>query len=235
MAFEGGGGGGVYTGGRDSFGRAKTKKPMVARSAMPNVGAAPRRKDPAGFPNWRASGGGGRASRSTPRRSYGGGGGGVGTNRTGGISNFAPTPPAPPPAPPSLEAFSAKDSTYQSQLSALKKALADYMAQQGQGKNQYLTSYAGDAKTLGENRTQGLDDLGNDFASRGLLQSGLYADSLSDLNSDFDKRQAALEQAKAAFLAQQGSDLTNFQSEQQITKQKALQEAAARRAAQYGA
>lgn len=237
MAFEGGGGGGVYLGGRDSFGRAKVKKPMVAKpysanSALPSVG----RRDPAGFPNWRATprsgGNAGGGGRSVPRQYNGGGGGGVGTNRTGGISNFAP-PPAPP-APPNLEAFSAKDSTYQNQLSALKKALADYMAQQGQGKNQYLTSYASDAKSLGENRTQGLDDLGNDFASRGLLQSGLYADSLSDLNSDFDKRQAALDQARAAFLAQQGSDLTNFKSEQQLTQQKALQEAAARRAAQYG-
>lgn len=167
-------------------------------------------------------------------RSYGGGGGGVGSTRTGAISSFAPPPPPKPPAPPTLEAFSAKDSTYQSQLSALKKALADYLAQQGQSKTQYLTSYGADKKTLGENRTQGLSDLENDYASRGLLQSGLYADSLSDLNADFDKRQAALDQARAAFLAQQTNDLTNFKSEQQIAQQKALQEAAARRAAQYG-
>ena len=238
MAFEGGGGGGVYLGGRDSFGRPRVKKPPIARSAVPSTG---RRSDPAGFPNWRATGGGGRATNSdvrTPRRSYGsgynGGGGGVGSSRGGQISGFAPPPAPKPPAPPTLEAFSAKDSTYQSQLSALKKALADYMAQQGQSKTQYLTSYGTDKKTLGENRTQGLQDLEGDFAGRGLLQSGLYADSLSDLNSDYDKRQAALDQARAAFLAQQGNDLTNFQSEQQIATQKALQEAAARRAAQFG-
>lgn len=174
------------------------------------------------------------APRVAPRSYSGGSGGGVGSSRTGGISNFAPAPPPKPPAPPSLGAFSAKDSTYQSQLSALKKALADYMSQQGNSKTQYLTSYAGDAKTLGENRTQGLGDLENDYASRGLLQSGLYADSLSDLNADFDKRQAALDQARAAFLQQQTGDLTNFKSEQQLTQQRALQEAAARRAAQYG-
>lgn len=170
--------------------------------------------------------------RTTAGPSYGGGGGGVGSNRSGHISSFAA--PAPPPAPPSLEQFSAKDSTYQNQLSALKKALADYMAQQGQAQTQYLTGYTSDLDTLKQNRTQGLGDLENDYASRGLLQSGLYADSLSDLNTDYDKRQSALEQAKAAFLANQGSDLTNFKSEQQITQQRALQEAAARRAAQYG-
>ena len=163
---------------------------------------------------------------------YGGGSGGVGSNALGHISSFSAPPP--PPAPPTLDQFSAKDSTYQNQLSALKKALADYMAQQGQAKTQYLTGYTGDLDTLKQNRTQGLGDLENDYASRGLLQSGLYADSMSDLNNDFDKRQAALDQARAAFLANQGSDLTNFKSEQQITQQRALQEAAARRAAQYG-
>ena len=179
----------------------------------------------------RAAGGGGGGGMS-----YGGGPtpSGVGSSRGGQISSFAPTPAPKPPAPPTLEAFSAKDSTYQSQLSALKKALADYMAQQGQAKTQYLTSYGTDKKTLDQNRTQGLDDLGNDFASRGLLQSGLYADSMSDLNGDFDKRAAALEQAKTAFLANQTNDYTNFTSEQQLAQQKALQEAAARRAAQYG-
>lgn len=236
MVFDsGGGGGGVLLGGRDSFGRPRKKaapNPLAppARSAMPSL---PRVAQPS-RPRVSSGGGGNRVSSGGGGgRNYGGGGGGVGSNRTGSISNYAPPPP--PPAPPTLEAFSAKDSTYQSQLAALKKALADYQAQQGQAKTQYLTSYAGDRKTLGENRTQGLDDLGNDFASRGLLQSGLYADSLSDLNSDFDKRQSALDQARAAFLASQGSDFTNFTSEQQLAQQKALQEAAARRAAQYGA
>lgn len=107
------------------------------------------------------------------------------------------------------------------------------MAQQGTAKTQYLTSYAGDVDTLKGNRTNALSDLENDYASRGLLQSGLYADSLSDVNTDFDKRQSALEQAKAAFISGLSGDLTNFQSEQDLTRQKALQEAAARRAAQY--
>lgn len=216
---------------RGEIGSAPVKRPPAAigaaRSSIPNFGKIGFSVTPASAP---------ARSAPAPSRggSYGGGGGGVGSNSYGHISSFsAPPAPPPPPAPPSLEAFSAKDSTYQNQLSALKKALTDYMAQQGQSKTQYLTGYTSDADTLGQNRTEGLDNLENDYASRGLLQSGLYADSLSDLNTDFDKRQAALDQARAAFLAQQGSDLTNFKSEQQLTQQKALQEAAARRAAQY--
>ena len=79
-----------------------------------------------------------------------------------------------------------------------------------------------------------MSELENDFASRGLLQSGLYADSRADLTGDYDRRNSALEQAKAQYIAGLTNDLSNFQSEQDLTKQRALQEAAARRAAQYG-
>jgi hypothetical protein len=120
------------------------------------------------------------------------------------------------------------------QSAALQKAKQDYLAQQGQSKTQYMTNYTGDVDTLKKNRTESLGDLENDYASRGLLQSGLYADSMSDMNTDYDKRNSALEQAKAAFLSQLANDLTNFSSEQGLTLTKAQQEAAARRAAKYG-
>lgn len=163
---------------------------------------------------------------------YGGGasmGGYVGSTSGGAISS---APPAP--RPPSLADFLGSDSTYMQQKSALDKARADYLAQQGQSKTQYLTGYTTDKNTLGQNRQQSLADLENDFAGRGLLQSGLYADSLANTNRDFDTKASALEQAKAAFLAQLAGDLTNFTSEQGLTLTKAQQEAAARRAAQYG-
>jgi len=120
------------------------------------------------------------------------------------------------------------------QQSALEKAKADYLAQQGKTKTQYETSYTGDLATLGENRTAALADLENDYAGRGLLQSGLYADSLATTNNDWNKRQSALEQAKAAFLSGLTDDFTNFSTEQTLTLQRAQQEAAARRAAQSG-
>lgn len=163
---------------------------------------------------------------------YGGGGGGgggsyLGSSSTGAISKAAPKPP-------SLSDYLGTDSTFMQQKSALEKAKADYLAQQGQSRTQYMTGYAGDLDTLKKNRVQSLGDLENDYAGRGLLQSGLYADSMSDMNQDFDKRTGSLESAKAAFLAQLAQDLTNFTSEQGLTLTKAQQEAAARRAASYG-
>lgn len=174
-------------------------------------------------------------------KSYGGsgGGGGYGTGaRTGGYvgstSGGAISSAPPAPRPPSLADFLGSDSTYMQQKSALDKARSDYLAQQGQSKTQYLTGYTNDKNTLGINRQQSLSDLENDFAGRGLLQSGLYADSMANTNRDFDTKASALEQAKAAFLAQLAGDLTNFTSEQGLTLTKAQQEAAARRAAQFG-
>lgn len=166
---------------------------------------------------------------------YGGGGtgGGTGSNSSGYIGNLAaPAQSAPPPM--SLDDFVAQDTAYQSQLAALSKTFTDYQSQQEQAKTGYLTNYGTDRDALERNRVNAMSELENDFASRGLLQSGLYADSRADLTGDYDRRNTALEQAKAQYIAGLTNDLTNFQSEQDLTKQRALQEAAARRAAQYG-
>ena len=195
--------------------RTTAKKPIVRAKAAPRRAPAP----PA--PRSYGSSGGGGSSR----------GGSLGSSRGGQISYS--TPP-PPPKPPSLADFLKTDSTYSMQQSALEKAKADYLAQQGKTKTQYETSYTGDLATLGENRTAALADLENDYAGRGLLQSGLYADSLATTNNDWNKRQSALEQAKAAFLSGLTDDFTNFSTEQTLTLQRAQQEAAARRAAQSG-
>ena len=169
------------------------------------------------------------SGKSYSSKSYSGGGSSssVGSSATGRISAAAPKPP-------SLADYLGTDSAFVQQKAALAKAMSDYKAQQGQSQTQYLTGYTGDLDTLGKNRTSSLGDLENDYAGRGLLQSGLYADSMSDMNTDYDKRQSALEQAKAAFLAQLSGDLTNFTSEQDLTLARAKQEAAARRTAQYG-
>lgn len=195
--------------------RTAAKKPIVRAKAK----AAPRRAvSPAPRSYGSSSGGGSR-------------GGSLGSSRGGQISYS--TPP-PPPKPPSLADFLKTDSTFSMQQSALEKAKADYLAQQGKTKTQYETSYTGDLSTLGENRTAALSDLENDYAGRGLLQSGLYADSLATTNNDWNKRQSALEQARAAFLSGLTDDFTNFSQEQTLTLQRAQQEAAARRAAQSG-
>jgi hypothetical protein len=127
-----------------------------------------------------------------------------------------------------------QDSTYQSQEAALKKALTDYIAQQGVAQNQYNTDYASRVNDLGIQKTRGLEDQGNDFASRGMYFSGLYGRDLSNLVGDYARRQSDMDTAKSNYVANLATDLGNYQDQQQLTETNAKQNAIARRAANYG-
>lgn len=168
-----------------------------------------------------SSGGGGYTGYS----SGGGGGGG-----------YTPAPAAAvtPPPPMSINDWLNQDDTYQAQTAALKKALSDYISQQGVAKNQYNVDYAARTNDLGIQKTRGLEDQANDFASRGMYFSGLYGRDLSNLVGDFARRQTDMDTARANYLANQATDLSNFQDQQGLTATKAKQDAIARRAAQYG-
>jgi hypothetical protein len=165
---------------------------------------------------------------STGGGTYGGyptGGGGTG-------SYGAASLPAAPPM--NINDWLNTDSTYQSQLSALKKALADYRAQQGQAQNQYNVDYTGRTRDLGQQKTRGLEDQGNDFASRGLYFSGVYGQDMNRLVSDYARRQSDMSTARSNYLANLNMDLSNFNDQQQLSTTKAKQDAVNRRAAQYG-
>jgi hypothetical protein len=166
-----------------------------------------------------SSGGGGSSS------SGGGGGGG---------SSYA-APAAAPAAPPmTINDWLNQDSTYQSQEAALKKALTDYIAQQGVAQNQYTTDYATRVNDLGIQKTRGLEDQGNDYASRGMYLSGVYGKDLSNLVGDYARRQSDMDTAKSDYLANLATDRGNFQDQQQLTETNAKQNAIQRRAAQFG-
>jgi hypothetical protein len=103
----------------------------------------------------------------------------------------------------------------------------------GSQRQQYEGQYKLNLGELGNQRTDAFEDLENDYASRGLLQSGVYGSAYSDLENDYKRRQTDLDTARTNFLANLGTGLKNFQSEQGLTAEKARQEAIARRAAKY--
>lgn len=173
----------------------------------------------------RSSGGYGRGSSqpstpriSTPRPAIG--------NTPGG--QIAKSVPAPP-APISVDQFLAKDTAYQSQHSAYQKALADYAAQMQAEQGKYTGEYDAQVKQLGLDRTTGLTGLKDDYASRGLLNSGVYGDALGDLNTKYDTSQADLERARQAYMDDLTTGQTNFKTTQQTMLEKARQDALNRR------
>jgi hypothetical protein len=185
-----------------------------------------------------SGGGGSRALRYNPpsqgnnSRSYGGGGGSVGRSSFNG-GGSAPAAPKPTP-PPNLWQYLRGDTTYQDQVSQLRKAYSDYLASQNNDKTQYETQYGLGVKNLGQDRTKSFDDLLNDYAGRGLLNSGVYGQAYSDLQSQYDSRQTQLDAQRKSFLDDLATNLTNFRGDQQTTQTSAKQEAIARRAAKYG-
>lgn len=184
------------------------------------------------------------SSSSGTRRSgnhHGSGGSGSsrgnsGSNRSrsgGGNGGFNPTP-APKPRPiPSINAFLAGDSTYQGALSGQKRTLADYLSELARRRTEAGTQYNQTRSSMMHDRDQQLSDLKDEFASRGLIQSGLYADEQGKFQKQFTDQLNALGQQQNGLLADLLSQQNNYQRENDLALQQAKQEALARRAAAY--
>lgn len=133
--------------------------------------------------------------------------------------------------PLTLEQWLNKDSEYQSQLSQFGKTWADFLADVGVRKARAGTDYELGKKNMADQRTRDLEALKNDYASRGLLQSGLYGERVGQYETDYNKNVADLETQRQRLLQDIGTEQTNFQREQDLEKQRARQAAAQRRTA----
>lgn len=180
--------------------------------------------------------------RSTPRRSssgssgssgrsYGGSSGrsGGGSSSGGGGSYSAPKVTAAP----SLASYLGTDSTYQSAISGGKRSLADFLSEIGRKRGEANTQFNQTTASMERDRTQQLEDLRNEFASRGLINSGLYGQEQGTFQQKFTEQQTALQQQQAGLLADLLSQQKNYQRENDLATEAAKQEALARRAAKY--
>lgn len=175
---------------------------------------------------------------------YDGGGGYGGGFDMGGM--------APVVAAPNEEDYLAGDSSYQTQIAALKGALDRYTADSTLQRTNYTTDYGKSLRDLGY--TEGLngqpgqwnwDDVLtasgrayqnqlNDFASRGMLQSQGYADANEGLQRQLGQQYDQMLTNKTNFMTDLDRQLANYQAENTSSQQAARAESIARRAAQYG-
>lgn len=151
----------------------------------------------------------------------------VGSSSTGVISPTAPVAP-------NVDEWLANDVAYKTQSDQLTKAWQDYQARSKQGEGQYRTDYTGRANELAKAREANAKELESDYASRGMMGSGLYAKAFTDFSNDYDNRQKQLDTGLSDFLANLLSQSQDFQSEQSIAAEKTKQDAIARRAATLG-
>lgn len=172
--------------------------------------------------------------------------------RSGSASAPAPSSPSRRPRPggggkhpagkghkgktgiPSVDQYLAGDSTYQGQYSSLQKALEDYKNQYGSQTGIVNQDFATALQKLQDQRTQDVNSMKNDYAARGLLNSGLFTDALGQYDTKYQQQYGELGQDQQRSLADLLTGLQGYQSENAATLSAAKQDAIRRRAAQYG-
>lgn len=185
-------------------------KPVQRRSSTSTSSRGYSSRGTSGGYSSRSSGGGGSSS---------GGGGGGG----GGISGA-----------PSIGNYLGTDSVYQQAVRGGKRTLTDFLSDMTRRRGEAGTQFNETKGSMERDRTQQLDDLKNEFASRGLIQSGLYGDEQGKFQQKFTDQMTALQQQQASLLADLLSQQTNFTRENGLTLEQAKQEALLRRSQKYG-
>ncbi len=239
-------------------------KTSTARvSSTPNRTAATSASRSSGSSGGGSYSGGGGTSYSGGGSSSGGGagysGGGGGAD-FGGASFAAPAPVMEDiTIPDPLE-----NPTYQKQKAELARARADFDAQQGLARSQYNASFDDAQRQLGwrsavprvgiqaQLRGAGNDEAGfdpraqgtaygesyqgneGDFAGRGLFNSGLFAQSVSNLNQNFNDRRGTALRDKKSYEDTQDLNKKNFYGQQDSADLAAREDAINSIIQQYG-
>lgn len=157
-------------------------------------------------------------------------GGGSGIPGAGGSLGTLPKLPKAP----GLDTYLRSDAAYQNQLRTFAQALAEFQAGQKRTTAQDNTSWQGATRQLGEQKGHDLSDIMNDFASRGMLKSGLYGQHVADYTKTYQNNLNDLNTGHSNALRDLGTANVNFQKDQAIQSAQARADAAARRAAQFG-
>lgn len=194
---------------------------VAKRAVAPKTTVSPVRRPTSS--SFSSSGSSGSNSRSvaTPRSSV----------SSGGSSAIAKV--KAPPVAPSLASFLGSDSTYQNAVSGGKRSLTDFLSDLNRRRGEATTQFNQTSQSMEQDRTHQLEQLKNEFASRGLINSGLYGQKQGEFQQQFTDQSNALNQQQSALLADLLSQQTGYQRENQLAMEQAKQDALARRAAAF--
>lgn len=179
--------------------------------------------------------GGVGANHPAPHGNNGGGGGGrkAPAHYQGGKKN-QPAPKPKAPSIPSIDAYLNSDNQYQQGLSELLKQIADYQNQNNMDVQNAKDTLATTLGRMGDERTNALKSIEADYASRGLLNSGLYADAVNDYNTNYQNQVTDLNTNEQQTLQNYANDLSTYLTGTDATKSKLKLDAIQRRANQFG-
>lgn len=129
---------------------------------------------------------------------------GVGAPSSGGYGG-APIP-EPQAAPVMSEGdWLAGDGEYQNQMGEFDSTLKDFLTRLTTQENDFTTDYNTAKTGLGRNKERGMLNLGEDFTSRGLANSGMFNDERETVGQNFKDQETGLDNAKSRAFADFGN------------------------------
>lgn len=160
-------------------------------------------------------------------------------------SNFNPRGQGKPRAQPAtmpkgkgkgkgVQDYLAGDITYKSQLADLQRNLENYRTEYRGNVGDVNDSFADTLQKMQRERHRSLTDIGEDFAGRGLLHSGLNAKAQSDYNDEFNIRRNDLRTDQSQQLEDLLTNRKLFTEQTRTTRRNARSEALRRRAQKLG-
>lgn len=169
-----------------------------------------------------------------------------GGNGTGQVDYGAQTVDNPAPMQPDLSEDALRKSTeYLARERAIQAMLDEFNVRQGTEKTRYEENYGKSLSELGYDPTSSKFDLGelltsgqrattsgkaynalrNDFAARGMLQSGAYQAAQGVLRDQLMKQREAIDTQRTRFLEDQNTALLGQQAQAEQQRQAALEAA----------
>lgn len=157
----------------------------------------------------------------------------IGSSATGRISVIAPIKPAI--GNRAIDPQLAGDTAYREQMNEAHRALADYQTRMVGSQNSYNTNYRRNLNTQNDREKLDQVDQADDYASRGMSNSGLRVRAASELHTNYDKQQGTLDEGKADFMGNLKSGFQDFQSQQRLNDTRYRNDAINRRASYLSA
>jgi hypothetical protein len=127
----------------------------------------------------------------------------------------------------------AGDDIYQQSLRGGERTLRDFLSDTGRRRGESGVQFEQTQEQLGLDRDRQLEEMKNEFASRGLIHSGLFAEERGDFLQDFTAQQTQFQQAYEQLLADILAEETGFRRQNELAQELSKQQALQRRVQQY--
>lgn len=154
-----------------------------------------------------------------------------------GAPKVTPTQPAPNPTPAgpmTTDQWLGQDTDYQDYLSKAGYNQASFLSDLTSKRNTAATTQAEALRTLALQDPKNRESQSEDYAARGMSQSGVYANALQNLSSQYAQKQGDIGRAYTDTTAGYDQDVQGYNQDAANLLTEAQKAALRRRAAKYG-